>query len=133
MEQTHRGNGKLIFILGIVVIVAVLSLLAQLSTVETPTLEMRSSNHADRKHDWLLAQSIVDCIMNKGPYMGMKFRDRDGKFYIPCQLSDGRIGLGIFHPDGTNLSAYIPRDGIWEQVREYILQRAFRYTGPLPW
>ncbi len=94
---------------------------------------MEASRHASDKHGWTLAGAIIECIEKNGPHMGMKFRDKDGKFYIPCQLSDGRIGLGIFDKDGNNVSAYVPGDGIWEHVRDYILRRAFRYTGPLPW
>jgi hypothetical protein len=115
-----------------VLILAVLILMAYAQAV-IPASAIQSSDHANDKHGWLLATSIVECIAKNGPYMGMKFRAKDGKFYIPCQLADGRIGLGIFDKHGENVTAYVPRDGLWEQVKEYILQRAARYTGPLPW
>lgn len=105
---------------------------APISTA-VPAQAIESSNHANAKHGWLLAQSIVDCITKNGPHMGMKFRDKNGRFYIPCQLQDGSIGLGIFDKDGNNISAYVPGDGSWEHVKNYILQRAARFTGPLPW
>ena len=89
------------------------------------------SDHAAKTHG-TDAYEIVDCITRNGPYLGMKFRAKDGKFYIPCQLTDGRIGLGIFDSGGNNISAYVPGDGIWQEVRDYILQRAFRFTGKLP-
>lgn len=117
----------------VTLLLIVLIILAVAYAAAGATLDAKSSNHADRKHGWLLAQSIVDCIAKNGTYMGMKFRDKDGKFYLPCQLSDGRIGLGIFDSAGNNISAFVPRDGIWQNVRDYILQRAFRYNGPLPW
>jgi putative hemolysin len=101
--------------------------------VTVPALDMDASPHANSKHGWLTAQSIVDCISKNGTHMNLKFKDRDGKFYLPCQLPDGNIGLGIFDAKGNNITAFVPRDGTWEQVKEYILQRATRFTGALPW
>lgn len=102
--------------------------------VTIPAVNMDASNHAQNKHGWLEAQLIIDCLGKSGPHMGLRFKGiRDGRFYIPCSLPDGRIGLAIFDKDGNNITAYVPKDGTWSQVREYILSRATRFTGALKW
>ena len=122
---------KLVKVSGAVIIL--LALVALLSFIPAlMSLSNQPSRHAENKHNWD-ATEIVECITKNGTYYNMIFRSKDGKFFLPCQLSDGRIGLGIFDKDGNNISAYVPGDGVWEHVRDYILQRAFRFTGPLPW
>lgn len=78
------------------------------------------------------AEQIMKCLNDNGPHMKLIYRAKDGKFYLPCLLDNGKVGLGIFTERGENVSAYIPKDGTWNMVRNYIEQRATRFTGKLP-
>jgi len=90
-----------------------------------------ASNHAETTHVWD-AQKIMKCLNDNGPHLKMVFRSKDNKFYFPCLLPDGRIGMGIFDKFGNNISAYIPKDGTWAAVRKYIEERATHFTGRIP-
>jgi putative hemolysin len=133
MMTLHLKNVAILIVLALALILAALPAIMEALPTTIPVNGMDASQHASDKHGWLLAQSIMDCISKNGPHMNMKFRDKNGKFYVPCQLPDGSIGLGIFDKNGNNISAYVPGDGSWEHVKNYILQRAARFTGPLPW
>ena len=113
----RRNNPLPLIILGILLL-AVLYILT-------------ASQHAVKTHVWD-ADKVIQCLNDNGPYMRMVYKSKDGKFYLPCQLPDGRIGLGIFTAKGENFTAYIPKDGAWSAVRSYIEQRATRFTGGLP-
>ncbi len=78
------------------------------------------------------ADQIIKCLNDNGPHLKLIYRSRDDKFYLPCLLDNGKIGLGIFTARGENISAYVPKDGTWSAVRNYIEQRAAHFTGKLP-
>ncbi len=89
------------------------------------------STHAVETHGYT-ASEIVHCISNNGTYMHMAFRSKDNKFYLPCQMPDGQIGLGIFDSNGNNITAFVPKDGVWNNVRDYILRNAVKFSGKIP-
>lgn len=89
-----------------------------------------ASTHATVKHSE--ATEIIECVRQSGAYQKMVFKSRDNRFFIPCQMGNGLIGLAIFTAQGINITAFIPKDGAWSSVREYILQNATKFTGRLP-
>ena len=69
------------------------------------------------------ALEIQECLRAKGPQQ--LWRDRSTKnWYAMCQLNDGRWGMMVCTPDGkTSKTAYVPRDGSWNEVLKYLVSR----------
>lgn len=91
------------------------------------------SKHALETHTE--AESIINCINKNGP--AGKFRDiyDPDKFYLTCQLPDGRWGLAPFARQNGKLwnkTAFVPKDGTLGKLYEYLNGIANKYNGPLP-
>lgn len=91
------------------------------------------SRHALESH--AEAASIIDCINKNGP--AAQFRDKfDGnKFYLTCQLPDGRWGLAPFAKQAGKLwnkTAFVPKSGTWQELCDYLNGIATKYNGTLP-
>lgn len=110
--MTHKHSNPLIY--AVVLIALAVAAMASLAP----------SQHAVMSH--YEAVDVIRCINNNGPHLKLAYLSKDNKFYLPCQMPDGQIGLGIFTKEGDNISAYIPKDGTWQSVRNYIEQRATR-------
>jgi hypothetical protein len=92
--------------------------------------------HADHGHPE--AQSIRDCLDRQGGAY-MIFRSFDKRsFYALCQLTDGRWGFREFVQDAADrlwheVNAFIPKDGSWSRVIDYLGRSGSKFNGPFPW
>lgn len=89
--------------------------------------------HAVQRHG-TDAENIRKCLNDKGPYQVWKAMGED-TFYRICQLDDSRWGLQAILKVGEvwhEKTAFIPKDGTWKALTEYLQRFATVYKGTLP-
>lgn len=81
------------------------------------------------------AENIRDCLNERGPDVTYQSASpyQQNKFYLGCQLEDGRWGLQILvrAKDGSwrEKTSFIVKDGSWNRFVEYVSARARLWTG----
>ncbi|KAA3644801.1 MAG: hypothetical protein DWQ07_15460 [Chloroflexi bacterium] len=92
--------------------------------------------HSITRHGISEVSAIHNCIQQNGPVMTFRSTTDPNRFYQLCQLPDGRFGMRTVQHLGEGLykhvTSFIPKDGSWPLVREYILKFATRFTGAMP-
>jgi hypothetical protein len=92
------------------------------------------STHAVVKHG-SEALAIHRCIENNGPMQTWKSTVEDDVFYELCELPDGRVGMRVMIyrlKEQINRTAFVPKDGSWMKVTDYLSKFATRYNGGMP-
>jgi putative hemolysin len=88
--------------------------------------------HAVKRHgDDALA--VRQCV-SSGHTLNYLARREQNKYYLLCQLPDGRWGLQIVKKLGKVLqevTSFIPGDGSWDEASQYVERLATRYRGGL--
>lgn len=98
---------------------------------------VRDRTHASAKHGEQEVNAIHRCLENNGP--AHIFRSRSwrtpNKYYMTCELSDGRWGLSILQKTSKGYlekTAYIVKDGSLKSLIEWVTARAELVSGILP-
>jgi hypothetical protein len=78
------------------------------------------------------AVAVRKCLDSNGPMMTFKHKS-EPIWYLLCKLNDGRFGIQAVLKSGHEKTAFIPRDGSFKQVMDYIESFATRFKGALPW
>jgi len=81
------------------------------------------------------ALAVRQCLRERGPALVFRDRVERDKYYLMCELPDGRWGLQVVKDLKTRLqeiTSFIRRDPTFQGVKTYIERHATRYTGPLP-
>jgi hypothetical protein len=80
------------------------------------------------------ASELVKCVENNNIYQTYKSRYNAKKYYLICQLQDKRWGVVPVILESANLvvkTAFVPKDGNWNTVLNYVTQEAVRFTQKL--
>jgi putative hemolysin len=88
--------------------------------------------HAAEKHGDD-AVAVRQCV-NRGSTVQYRDRRDPGKFYLLCQLPDGRWGLQIVARAGKvleEITSFVRGEGTWDEVSGYVLRFATKFNGPL--
>lgn len=123
-QQEHRGGAPVtMFLLFLVLLGVGLYLLVE------PT------QHALQKHG--AEAQLVRKACDQGPeemWQSASWR-RPNQFWQVCQTDDGRWGLRLIEKVKTGWkekTSFIPKEGTYFDVREYVSARAKPFFGPLP-
>src|SRR4051812_47900416 len=96
-------------------------------------LAVTTAAHAVQRHgDDAIA--VRNCVSNN-PTINYRDLKDPSRFLLLCQLPDGRWGLQVVTKIRRTLqevTAYIPKDGSWGEVSNFVLRNAIRFKGPLP-
>lgn len=91
-------------------------------------------SHAEDAHGISEVSQIRSCLDKNGPYQVWKSTKDPNQFYFLCELDDGRWGMQAVVKEGEQLiekTAFIPKDGSWMRVLNYLQRFATRFTGPI--
>ncbi len=79
--------------------------------------------------------SVRYCLENRGPYQVWKDKFEVNKFYLLCQVDDGRWGFASIVREGgkwIEKTSFIPKSGSWKDLIAYLEKWATRFTGEVP-
>lgn len=123
--QTQKSNFPIL--IGLLIIASIL-----LATIAIPPRVL--TNHAIERHGISAVSQIRTCLDENGPYQIWKSKIDDKKFFLLCQLDDGRWGMQIV-TNGIKQcfenTCFVPKDGSWVRVIEYLRGIATRFNGSL--
>lgn len=99
----------------------------------TKTIELPDLNgviHAEKHSE---ATIISECLEKSN--LELKWKTKDGsKWFLPCQLPDGKWGMKIVDKHGETITSFIKGFGTWKEFLEYMTrQGASKFNGPIPW
>lgn len=92
------------------------------------------TDHAVDRHGISAVSQIRTCLDEKGPYQIWKSKIDPKKFFLLCQLDDGRWGMQIVTNQIKQCfenTCFVPKDGSWVRVIEYLRGIATRFNGSL--
>ena len=114
----------------------ILVLMVVLAATALPPIQRAHTRHQDHPE----SVAVRGCFEQRGGAQHI-YRDRDDpdKFYLLCQIPDGpyqdQWGLRVIVRDAEGWwekSTFVPKDGSWARVVEYLLRFATRWTRALP-
>ena len=92
------------------------------------------SEHASKHEDSSLIRS---CLDNQGGATQIWMGFGKDVFYLLCQLKDGRWGIQSITQGLDKLwyekTAFVPKDGTFQKVIDYLTRSGTRFNGPYPW
>ena len=103
-----------------------------LATITIPPRVL--ARHAVEKHGVTDVSQIRTCLDENGPYQIWKSKIDPKKFFLLCQLDDGRWGMQIVTNQIRQCfenTCFVPKDGSWVRVIEYLRGIATRFNGSL--
>lgn len=123
---TQKNNLPTILI-GLLLIASIL-----FATITIPPRVL--NDHAVERHGISTVSQIRTCLDNNGPYQIWKSKIDPDKFFLLCQLEDGRWGLQIITNQIRQCfenTCFVPKDGSWARVIEYLRGIATKFNGSL--
>jgi hypothetical protein len=126
-DTIARGNSGFFYITFISLFLAGGWMLWNTKTVELP--DMNGVIHAENHGETSI---IIECLEKSN--LELKWKTKDGKWFLPCQLPDGKWGMKITDKNGETITSFIKGNGSWIEFLKYMIrQGASKYNGPIPW
>jgi hypothetical protein len=122
---------RLIGLLGILLVAT--AFLTRLFHASKITIEWQP--HAETGPHAADTASVRYCLENRGPHQIWKDKFEANKFYLLCQVDDGRWGFSSIIKEGDTWiekTSFIPRSGSWKDLIAYLEKWATRFTGEVP-
>ncbi len=94
------------------------------------------NDHAVERHGIAEVTAIRNCFENGGQFMVWRDKRDHNKFFRICQLPDGRYGMQVVQDkirECIERTCFIPKNGTYREVIEYLGRFATRWKGVVNW